>query len=68
MSAGTEFKKDMYHRQKMEECEKMLSVNFVTKMLTKEKKYSDKGIPWIYQLSYHSRTGNVRINDNTLFK
>ena len=47
---------------------KMLSVNSVTKMLTKERKYNDRGSPWIYQLSYHSRTGNVKINDNTLVK
>ena len=58
----------MYPRQKMEECEKMSSVNFVTKMLTKERKYSDRGSPWIYQLSYHSKTENVKINDNTLIK
>ena len=48
--------------------EKMLSVNSVTKMLTKEKKYSDRGSTWIYQLSYHSRMRNVKINDNTLVK
>ena len=58
----------MYPRQKMEECEKMLSVNSVTNMLTKERKYNDTGIPWIYQLRYHSRTRNVKINDNTLVK
>ena len=62
----------MYPRQKMEECEKMLTVNSVTKMLTKERKYSDRGSPWIYQLSYHPRTyckkGSVKINDNTLIK
>ena len=50
----------------------MLSVNFVTKMLAKERKYNDRGSPWIYHLSYHSRTyckkGNVKINDNTLVK
>ena len=44
----------------------MLSVNSVTKMLTKERKYSDRGSPWIY----HSRTcckkGNININDNIL--
>ena len=34
----------MYPRQKIEECEKMLSVNSVTKMLTKERKYSDRGV------------------------
>ena len=60
----------MYPRQKMEECEKMLSVNSITKMLTKESKYSDRGSPWIYQLGYHPRTcckkGSVKINDNTL--
>ena len=27
-----------------------------------------QGSPWIYQLSYHSRTVNVKINDNTLVK
>ena len=47
---------------------KMLSVDSITKMLTKEKKYSDRGSPWIHHLSYHSRTGNDKINDNTLVK
>ena len=46
----------------------MPSVDSITKMLTKENKYSDKGSPWIYQLSYHSRTRNVKINDNALVK
>ena len=46
----------------------MMSVDSITKMLTKEKKYSDKGSPWIYQLSYYSRTRNVKISDNTLVK
>ena len=46
----------------------MLSVDSVTKMLTKEKEYSDRGSPWIYQLSYHSRTRDVKINDNTFVK
>ena len=46
----------------------MISVDSVTKMLTKEKKYSDRGSAWIYQLSYHSRIGNDKINDNTLVK
>ena len=63
----------MYPRQKMEECEKNVeSHNSGTKMLTKERKYSDRGSPWTYPLSYHSRTyckkGSVKINDNTLIK
>ena len=72
MAAGTKFKNNMYPRQEMEECEKMVSVNSVTKMLTKERKYSDRGSPWIYQLIYHSRTrckrGSVKIKDNSLIK
>ena len=35
MAVGTKLKKTMYPRQKMEECEKMLSVNFVTKNVDK---------------------------------
>ena len=46
----------------------IMSVNSVTKMLTKERKYSDRRSPWIYPLSYHSRIGNVKINDTTLVK
>ena len=70
MAAGTEFKKqNMYPRpENGRVLKKMLSVDSVTKMLTKEKKYSDKGSTWIYQLRYHSRIGNVKINDNTLVK
>ena len=55
-----------------EKCGKMLNVNSDTKMLTKERKYSDMGSPWIYQLIYHSKTcckrGSVKIKDNTLIK
>ena len=51
---------------------KMLSVKYVTKMLEKERKYNDRGIPWIHNLIYQSRTcckkRNVKINDNTLIK
>ena len=46
----------------MKSVEKMLSVNSVTKMLTKEKKYNDRGSTWIYKLSHHSRIGNVKYN------
>ena len=50
----------------------MLGVKYFTKMLTKERKYNDKGSPWNYQLSYHPRTcckkRGVKINDNTLIK
>ena len=62
----------MYPRTENGRVKKMSNVNFVTKMLTKERKDNDKGSPWIYQLSYHPRTcckkGSVNINDNTLIK
>ena len=48
--------------------QKMLSVKSVTKMFAKERKYNDRGSPWIYHLIYHSRIGNVKINDNTFVK
>ena len=70
MAAGTEFKKKPGILDKKWKNVKMLCVNSVTKMLTKERKYNDRGSPWIYHSSYHSRTcykkGNININDNTL--
>ena len=55
MVAGTKFfflKEETCILEHGRVLEKVPSVDSVTKMLTKEKKYNEKGSPWIYQLSY----------------